>query len=335
MTEKTPEQIADSILQGDLRTAARLMRDIDDGLPRALEVLKLLYPHASRAELWGVTGSPGVGKSTLTDALVTALRQQGRTVGVVAVDPTSPFTGGAILGDRVRMQRHATDDGVFIRSLATRGHFGGLTASTRGVVTVMAAMGKDVVIIETVGVGQDEVDVVAAADITLVVTVPGLGDDVQAIKAGILEVGDVFVVNKADREGASGTAAQLESMLAMERHTPRQAGWKPPVVLTCANVGTGLDRLMQVIAEHRDLLLAEGGRLLAQRRRERAQREVLDILRVRTLAMLEERLAQDGRLEHLADEIAAGRGDPYTASEAIMAGLWERRGATGDGRGTA
>jgi LAO/AO transport system kinase len=323
VTQNRPEQTADAILKGDIRVAAKLMREIDDGLPRALETLKLLYPHAFQAQIWGITGSPGVGKSTLTDALVTKLRKEGKTVGVVAVDPTSPFSGGAILGDRVRMQRHATDDGVFIRSLATRGHFGGITASTRGVVTVMAAMGKDVVIIETVGVGQDEVDVVAAADTTLVVTVPGLGDDVQAIKAGILEVGDVFVVNKADRNGVEATVSQLEAMLAMERDAPRRAGWKPPVVQTIASQGSGLDGLLKAIEGHRAVLTADSGGLLAQRRHERARMEVMDILRARTLHILEERLAADGRLEKMAEAIIDGRSDPYTASDDLMAGLFK------------
>jgi len=313
-----PQETADKVLAGDIRTAARLMREVDDCLPRAREALKLLHRHGWQAQLWGVTGSPGVGKSTLTDALVTGLREQGNTVGVVAVDPTSPFSGGAILGDRVRMQRHATDPGVFIRSLATRGHFGGLTASTRGVVTVMAAMGMDVVIIETVGVGQDEVDVVAAADTTLVVTAPGLGDDVQALKAGILEVGDVFVVNKADRPGASAAALQLESMLQMERHAARDAGWRPMVVKTEAHRGQGMGQLMEAIASHREHLMGDGGELMEARRRERARMEVMDIVRAHTLALMEQRLAQDGSLDKLAPAIVRGESDPYTASQELM-----------------
>jgi LAO/AO transport system kinase len=317
---------AEKILAGDLRTAARLIRDIDDGMAGAREVLKLLYPHVSRAELWGVTGSPGVGKSTLTDALITSLRAEGKSVGVVAVDPTSPFSGGAILGDRVRMQRHATDEGVFIRSLATRGHFGGLTASTRAVVMVMAAMGKDVVIIETVGVGQDEVDIVRAADTTLVVTVPGLGDDVQALKAGILEVGDVFVVNKADREGAASTAMQLESMLEMERGKERYQGWSPPVVQTAAADGRGLEELRQAIATHRDHLAADGGARLLARRRERASMEVMDILKAQALALLGRRLGGSGRLEEAAPAMARGETDPYTVSEEIMAAVFGEPG---------
>src|SRR5512142_2998460 len=202
-------QVVEQILRGEVRAAARLMRELDDGVASARETLKHLYRHSGRAHIIGLTGSPGAGKSTLTDRLIQNLRQAGKTVGVVAVDPTSPFSGGAILGDRIRMQRHATDDGVFIRSLATRGHFGGLTASARAVITVLDAMGKDYILVETVGVGQDEVEIAATAYTTVVVTVPGLGDDIQAIKAGILEVADILVVNKADREGASRTYQDL------------------------------------------------------------------------------------------------------------------------------
>jgi LAO/AO transport system kinase len=316
-----PQTVAEQVRAGDLRAAARLMRDIDDGLPQAQEALKLLYPHGQQARVVGITGSPGVGKSTLTDALVGAYRAQGLTVGVVAVDPTSPFSGGAILGDRVRMQRHATDEGVFIRSLATRGHFGGLTASTRGVVTVMAAMGKDVVLVETVGVGQDEVDIVRTADTTLVVTVPGLGDDVQAIKAGILEVGDIFVVNKMDRPGAAAAARQLEAMLDMELDRERWAGWRPPVVLTCAHDGRGVDQLVEAIADHQRLLAADGGRLMIRRRRQRARMELVDLVKSRLLARLEERLETSGRLEELAERIAQGQADPYSVCEQVLAEL--------------
>ena len=210
--------MVEQILQGEVRAAARLMRELDDGVPAARETLKHLYRHSGRAHIIGLTGSPGAGKSTLTDRLIQYLRQQGKTVGVVAVDPTSPFSGGAILGDRIRMQRHATDEGVFIRSLATRGHFGGLTASARAVITVLDAMGKDYILVETVGVGQDEVEIAATAYTTIVVTVPGMGDDIQAIKAGILEVADILVVNKADREGASRTYQELMQMLELQAH---------------------------------------------------------------------------------------------------------------------
>ena len=284
-----------------------------------MSVLKLLYPHTGRARILGITGSPGVGKSTLTDALVGRFRAAGLTVGVVAVDPTSPFTGGAILGDRIRMQRHATDEGVFIRSLATRGHFGGLTVSTRGVVAVMDAMGKDIVLVETVGVGQDEVDIVSMADTTLIVTVPGLGDDIQALKAGILEVGDIFVVNKMDREGAQRTANQLEAMLCMEREGARDGGWMPPVLMTCAPDGRGLDELVAALDKHHDLLKANQGRLLLKRRKERARKELLDLIQNRTLAMLFQRLGSTEGLDSLAEEIAGGQKDPYTVCDQVMA----------------
>ncbi|HTG80606.1 MAG TPA: methylmalonyl Co-A mutase-associated GTPase MeaB, partial [Geobacteraceae bacterium] len=201
--------LAEKVLQGEIRAAARLMRDIDDGLKSAIAELKQLYPKTGNAFIVGITGPPGAGKSTLVDQVTAAYRSRGKRVGIVAVDPTSPFTGGAILGDRIRMNRHADDDGVFIRSLATRGHLGGISRSTGDVVNVMDAMGMDVVIIETVGVGQDEIDIVRMAHTTVVVMVPGLGDDIQAIKAGILEIGDLFVVNKADRDDADRTVRDL------------------------------------------------------------------------------------------------------------------------------
>ncbi len=319
-----PQEIADKILSGDLRSAARLIRDIDDEQPVAVEVLKLLHPHRGRAYVIGITGSPGVGKSTLTDTLVTRFRGEGKTVGVVAVDPTSPFTGGAILGDRVRMQRHATDEGVFIRSLATRGHFGGLTASTRGVVTVMDAMGKDVVLVETVGVGQDEVDIVRTADTTMIVTVGGLGDDIQAIKAGILEVGDLFVVNKADRPGAEGAANQLKAMLEMEREQGRYQDWLPPVLLASARDGEGLAELMEALGSHRAHLSAEGGRLLRAARTERARMELLDMVRTGAAREVSRRLQESAGLEDLVEGIARGEDDPYSACERVLAGMFGR-----------
>ncbi|MFH1035823.1 MAG: methylmalonyl Co-A mutase-associated GTPase MeaB [Pseudomonadota bacterium] len=316
----TAQETADLILAGDVRQAARLMRGVDDDLPSAVEVLKLLHPHTGRAWVLGFTGSPGVGKSTLTDQVIGAVRAQGKSVGVVAVDPTSPFTGGAILGDRIRMQRHATDEGVFIRSLATRGQFGGLTASTRGVATVMDAMGKDLVLVETVGVGQDEVDIVRMADTTVIVVVPGLGDDIQAIKAGILEAGDIFVVNKMDREGAGRTAAELQTMIAMRgQHVHSQQSWTPPVIMTCANDGRGLDELMAAVDGHRQALMAEDGRLLLERRRQRARMELLELIKNRAMRVLLERLERGQSLEVLAGQIASLERDPYSVVEEIMA----------------
>ncbi len=316
------QQAAEKILAGDIRAAARLMRDIDDDEPQAVELLKRLYRDTGRAWVLGITGSPGVGKSTLTDTLVSAFRAQGKSVGVVAVDPTSPFSGGAILGDRIRMQRHATDEGVFIRSLATRGHFGGLTASTRGVVTVMDAMGKDEILVETVGVGQDEVDIVRMADTTIIVVVPGLGDDIQAIKAGILEAGDIFVVNKMDREGAGRTAAELEGMITLrEEAGARRGPWRPPVIMTCAYDGRGLEELHEAIAGHRRVLLADGEALLIERRRARARMELLELIETRTMARLQRMLQEGRKLDHLSEEIALHRRDPYSVCEEIMSSM--------------
>jgi len=311
------KELVDRILKGEVRAAARLMRDLDDGRPEAREVLKHLYPVSGRAHVIGITGSPGVGKSTLTDRLIHGLRQQGKTVGVVAVDPTSPFSGGAILGDRIRMQRHALDEGVFIRSLATRGHFGGLTASARAVITVLDAMGKDYVLVETVGVGQDEVEIAATADTTLVVTVPGLGDDIQAIKAGILEVADILVVNKADRDGAARTYQDLVQMLELQGHRKEKA-WKPPVILTQAKANEGVEELLAGVEEHRTFLMGEGGRALKEARRTRARQEFLELLKEGVFRHLLKQLEQDGRLSGILQEIAARRTDPYSASEALI-----------------
>jgi LAO/AO transport system kinase len=259
-----------------------------------------------------------VGKSTLTDDLVGRFRAQGLTVGVVAVDPTSPFSGGAILGDRIRMQRHATDEGVFIRSLATRGHFGGLTSSTRGVVTVMEAMGKDVILVETVGVGQDEVEIVRTADTTVIITVPGLGDDIQAIKAGILEAGDIFVVNKMDREGAGRTVQELKNMLALSGGAKHRSGWEPPVILTCGLDGRGLPELMQALDGHLQVLTADEGRLLAQRRREGARRELMDLIQAGVMERLLGRLGPEQGLEAMVEQVVSGRADPYTLSQQAL-----------------
>ena len=311
------EEVVDRILHGEVRAAARLMRELDDGRPEARETLKEIYRHSGRAHIIGITGSPGVGKSTLTDRLIQYLRQEGKTVGVVAVDPTSPFSGGAILGDRIRMQRHALDEGVFIRSLATRGHFGGLTASARAVITVLDAMGKDYVLVETVGVGQDEVEIAATAYTTLVVTVPGMGDDIQAIKAGILEVADILVINKADREGASRTYQELMQMLELQAHRKASA-WKAPVLMTQAKDNEGIEELMAAVRDHQEFLAREGGKALELARSSRARQEFLELLRAGVARHLVKQLESDGRLTRVLSDILARRTDPYSASEALV-----------------
>ncbi len=311
------KDISERILAGDVRAAARLMRELDDGVPEARETLKHLYPQSGQAHIVGITGSPGVGKSTITDRFIQHLRADGHTVGVVAVDPTSPFSGGAILGDRIRMQRHATDEGVFIRSLATRGHFGGLTASARAVMTVLDAMGKNYLLVETVGVGQDEVEIASTAYTTIVVTVPGLGDDIQALKAGLLEVADILVVNKADREGAERTYQDLLTMLDLRRRAGPQA-WIPRVFLTQAKRDEGMGELLAGIREHQTFLAQEDGQALRAARRERVRQEFLELVKEGVFVKLVDRLSRDDRLEDILEDILDRRTDPYSASEAFI-----------------
>ena len=271
----------------------------------------------------GVTGPPGAGKSTLVDKLTTAIRATGRTVGVVAVDPTSPFTGGAILGDRVRMQAHAGDAGVFIRSMATRGHLGGLARATSEVALVFDAAGKDVVLIETVGVGQDEVDIVRTADISIVTLVPGSGDEVQALKAGIMEIADIFVVNKADREGADRTVASIESVLSLQTFAPGE--WRPPIVKTEATSGKGVPELLQEIDRFRaqpassSTTTARSSGAPGVRRRARAEWRLRELLAQRFVQHVERRVLQAGELEQMLDRIAAREIDPYSAVDDIIA----------------
>jgi len=303
--------LADRVLAADVRAAARLMRLVDDAHASAERELRALFPHTGKAWLVGITGNPGSGKSTLVDRLIALLRKQGKTVGVLAVDPTSPFTGGAILGDRIRMQDHATDPGVFIRSLATRGQLGGLSRATSDCARVLDAMGKDVVLIETVGVGQDEVEVCRLAHTTVVVVVPGLGDDIQAIKAGILEVADLFAVNKADREGADRTVRDLRAMLDL-RGGP--VSWETPIVKTVATRDEGIAELWAAVESHRKHLVDTG--LLAEREKQRAKSELVEILRERLLREAVASLAARGQeLDDLAGRIARREVDPYTVAE--------------------
>ena len=305
---------AKEILSGDVQAAARLMRDLDDEIPSAHRTLKTLYRHTGRATILGITGAPGAGKSTLVDCVTEHLRQEGKTVGIVAIDPTSPFSGGAILGDRIRMQKHALDDGVFIKSLATRGHLGGLSKSTIDIVNVMDAMGKDVVIIETVGVGQDEVEIVKVAHTNLVLVVPGMGDDIQAMKAGILEIADVFVVNKSDREGADRTKQELETMVGM--NTYREGEWAPPVMAAVAQTGAGVPELLAEVERHWKFISREEN--LERYRREKARVELMEILKKKLLEKAVDDLSRDGVLDLLLQDIALKNRDPYSIAEQVV-----------------
>ena len=308
------EGVIERALSGDGRALARLVSLAENGGPGLRPVMKALAPRSGRARVIGLTGAPGVGKSTVTAALVGTYRARDVKVGVLAVDPTSPFSGGALLGDRVRMQDHATDPGVFIRSMASRGHLGGLAAATPQALRVLDAAGFGAVLIETVGVGQAEVEIASLADTTLVLVAPGMGDAVQAAKAGILETGDIFVVNKSDHPGAQETVRDLRTMLAMASRGP--ADWKPPIVSTIATAGEGIADLATALDAHWSWLEESGE--LDRRRRARAREEVAAI----ALATLRQRmggLPGDSRIDGLAARVAAGELDPYSAADELVA----------------
>jgi LAO/AO transport system kinase len=289
---------------------------VEDRSPQLREVMAALVPHAGHAQVVGITGSPGVGKSTATSALVTELRKADKRVGVLAVDPSSPFSGGALLGDRVRMQDHATDPGVFIRSMASRGHLGGLSWTTPQALRVLDAAGCDVVIVETVGVGQSEVEIAGLADTTLVLMAPGLGDGIQAAKAGILEIGDIYVVNKADRDGAEQVRRELRGMVALGDRPAH--GWKPPIVLTVAQTGRGLDEVVTELDRHR-AWLEESGEL--EKRRIRRARDEIEAIAISALRERWEGVAgplqSGGDLDALAEAVVAGTKDPYAAADEL------------------
>ncbi|OLS97108.1 transporter [Pseudonocardia sp. CNS-004] len=315
-------ELVERARRGEQLAVARLISLVEDGADRALrQVAAALGPHTGRAHVVGVTGPPGAGKSTTTSEVVGHLRRQGRKVGVLAVDPSSPFSGGALLGDRVRMSEHATDDGVFIRSMASRGHLGGLAWATPQALRVLDAAGCDVVLVETVGVGQSEVEVVALADTTVVLLAPGMGDGVQAAKAGILEIADVFVVNKADRDGAGQTVRDLRQMLAFGGQGAEDA-WRRPVVRTVAARGEGVDDLVAALDAHRDWLDARGER--TRRRRARAEAEIEAIALDQHRSRIGDVRGAAG-LRQLAERVLAGELDPYTAADELTARLGQGR----------
>jgi LAO/AO transport system kinase len=305
-------ELVKKILDGDVNAAARLMRDVEDESPDAPEELNALYTHTGHAHIVGVTGAPGVGKSTLVDSLIDVFCRSGKSIGVIAIDPTSPFTGGAILGDRVRMRGHSPERGVFIRSLATRGWAGGLSRAAMSMVHILDAMGKDIVLVETVGAGQSEVDIARAADTIVVVLSPASGDELQIIKAGIMEIADIFVVNKADKEGAQNIASAIEFMLGMKSDSTR---WKPGVFLTEAVSGRGVEQLALEILKHGESLVSCGE--LEKRRSERARLELFKAIESAVKDYVQHGIEPD-RVEKLVDDVASRKTSPHSAAMEII-----------------
>ena len=307
------------IRSGDPRALARAITTVENRAPESLTLLKALFPYTGRARVIGLTGAPGAGKSTLVDQLAKEYRKQQRTVGIIAVDPTSPYSGGAILGDRIRMQSHYADSGIYIRSMATRGSLGGLAGTTSDVATVLDASGRDLILIETVGVGQDEVDIVRLAEVTVVMLMPGMGDDVQTIKAGIMEIADVFVINKSDREGAERVEREIR---AMQSIASREDNWTPPIVKTVASQGLGVTELLQAIASYQEFLKKQN--LTLEKKIQNWEERLVEMLRQSLLQRVMREQMSNGAIARYAAEIASHQRDPYSLVEEIVENLGKK-----------
>ncbi|HLH09395.1 MAG TPA: methylmalonyl Co-A mutase-associated GTPase MeaB [Terriglobales bacterium] len=313
------QSLAERLTCGDPRALARAITLVENRVSESSELLKALFPRTGRAHVIGLTGAPGAGKSTLVDQLAREYRKEEKTVGIIAVDPTSPYSGGAILGDRIRMGSHFADPGIYIRSMATRGSLGGLARTTADVASVLDAAGRDIILIETVGVGQDEIDIVRLAEVTVVILVPGMGDDVQTIKAGIMEIADVFVINKSDREGAERVEREIRAMQSLD---PREDNWTPPIVKTVATAGEGIAELAGTIASYQEFVAKSG---LARRKRIENWRErLLEMLRDAVMQRVLQEQVGEGTLAAYAAEIAEHRRDPYSLVEEIVSGVKEK-----------
>ena len=310
------DRLLQDLLKGDTRALSRIITRVENRSADSLDILRQLFPHTGKSQIIGVTGSPGSGKSTLVDRLAAEFRKKNNTVGIIAVDPSSPFTGGAILGDRIRMQTLGVDPGVYIRSMATRGHLGGLAAATADVAAVLEAAGKDPVLIETVGVGQDEIDIVKLAEISIVVLVPGMGDDIQALKAGIMEIGDIFVINKCDRPGVEKMERAILGLLSLGH---RADGWQPPIVKTTATKGEGVAELLEAIDRYYVFFRNSISR--SRKKQEAERQRLINLLEERLVNTAVEQIFPDGELNDLVNAIAERRQDPYSVVEQIIRNL--------------